>query len=109
MNISLNNYNDTTDLYKNPVFEITFPEEIKEITIKTMNVLYGNEELQVSNLEAYKNENGNVVIRVSVQGTQTQYSLGEVTDGTTIILNADIKLDKYTTSGIKNIKMNYYN
>ena len=109
LNISLNNYNDTTDLYKNPVFEITFPKEITEINVKTMNVLYGNEELEVSNLEGYKNEDGNVVLRVTVKGTQTQYSLGEVTDGTTIILNSDITIDKYTTSGIKNIKMNYYN
>lgn len=109
INISLNNYNDTTDLYKNPVFELTFPKEVKEINVKTMNILYGNEELEISNIEGYKNEEGNVVLRVALKGTQTKYSLGEVTDGTTIILNSDISIDKYTTSGEKTIKMNYYN
>lgn len=109
INISLNNYNDTTDLYKNPVFELTFPKEVKEINVKTMNILYGNDELEISNIEGYKNEEGNVVLRVALKGTQTTYSLGEVTDGTTIILNSDISIDKYTTSGEKTIKMNYYN
>ena len=109
INISLNNYNDTTDLYKNPVFELTFPKEVKEINVKTMNILYGNEELEISNIEGYKNEEGNVVLRVALKGTQTKYSLGEVTDGTTIILNSDISIDKYTTSCEKTIKMNYYN
>ena len=109
INISLNNYNDTTDLYKNPVFELTFPKEVKEINVKTMNILYGNEELEISNIEGYKNKEGNVVLRVALKGTQTTYSLGEVTDGTTIILNSDISIDKYTTSGEKTIKMNYYN
>lgn len=109
INISLNNYNDTTDLYKNPVFELTFPKEVKEINVKTMNILYGNEELEISNIEGYKNKEGNVVLRVALKGTQTKYSLGEVTDGTTIILNSDISIDKYTTSGEKTIKMNYYN
>ena len=109
INISLNNYNDTTDLYKNPVFELTFPKEVTEINVKTMNILYGNEELEISNIEGYKNKEGNVVLRVALKGTQTKYSLGEVTDGTTIILNSDISIDKYTTSGEKTIKMNYYN
>lgn len=109
INISLNNYNDTTDLYKNPVFELTFPKEVTEINVKTMNILYGNDELEISNIEGYKNEEGNVVLRVALKGTQTKYSLGEVTDGTTIILNSDISIDKYTTSGEKTIKMNYYN
>lgn len=109
INISLNNYNDTTDLYKNPVFELTFPKEVKEINVKTMNILYGNDELEISNIEGYKNKEGNVVLRVALKGTQTTYSLGEVTDGTTIILNSDISIDKYTTSGEKTIKMNYYN
>ena len=74
-----------------------------------MNILYGNDELEISNIEGYKNKEGNVVLRVALKGTQTKYSLGEVTDGTTIILNSDISIDKYTTSCEKTIKMNYYN
>lgn len=109
INISLNNYNDQTDLFKNPIFEITFPKEVKEITVKTMNVLYGNEELKVEKIEGYKNKDGNVVLKVQVSGTQTQYSLGEAVDGTTIILNSDITLEKYSASGSKTIRMNYYN
>lgn len=109
MSISLNNYNDTTDLYKNPVFELTFPKEVKEIKVKTMNVLYGNDELKVEKVDSYKDEDGNIVLRVKVIGTQTKYSMVDAADGTTIILNSDITLDKYETSGTKSIKMNYYN
>ena len=34
LKIALNNYNETTDLYRNPTFEVTFPKEIKEIKVK---------------------------------------------------------------------------
>lgn len=109
ISLSLNNYNEHTDLYKNPVFELTFPNEVKKVDVKKMNILYGNEELKIDKAESFKNSNGNIVIRILVKGTQTRYSLGEVTSGTTIILNSDITLDKYVTSKTKAIKLNYYN
>jgi len=109
MSISLNNYNENADLYKNPVFELTFPKEVKNVEIKTMNILYGNEELSIDKIQSLKNSDGNLVIRVCIKGIQTRYSLGELTSGTTIILNSDITLDKYTTSKTKAIRLNYYN
>ena len=109
LKIALNNYNDSTDLYKNPVFEITFPREIEEVTVNDMSILYGNNELSISNVETYKNSDGNVVIKVSLEGVQTKYSLVELTEGTNVLLNVDIKANLYTPSKTSKIVMNYYN
>lgn len=109
LKIALNNYNETTDLYRNPTFEVTFPKEIKEIKVKNMNILCGNNEFSISNVETYKNKKGNIVIRISVKGIQTKYSLVEATDGTNIIFDLNIKLDLYTASKKGKILMNYYN
>ena len=109
LKIALNNYNEQTDLYKNPVFEITLPKQIEEVKVNDMSILYGNNELSISNIEAYKNEKGNIVIRVSLKGTQTQYSLVEITEGTNVILNVDMKVNIYTPSVTSKITMKYYN
>lgn len=109
LKIALNNHNEKTDLYKNPVFEITLPKQIEEVKVNEMNILYGNNELSISNIEAYKNEKGNIVIRVSLKGTQTKYSLVELTEGTNIILNVDMKINIYTPSVTSKITMKYYN
>ena len=106
LKIALNNYNEVTDLYKNPVFEVTLPKEIEEVKVNSMNILYGNNEFTISNVEQYKNKKGNIVIRISVKGIQTKYSLVEATDGTNIILDLDIKLDLYTPSKKEKIIMN---
>lgn len=109
LKIALNNYNETTDLYRNPTFEVIFPKEIKEIKVNNMNILCGNNEFNISNVETYKNKKGNIVIRISVKGIQTKYSLVKITDGTNIILDLGIKLDLYTPSKKEKITMNYYN
>lgn len=109
LKIALNNYNESADLYKNPVFEITLPKEIDEVKINDMSILYGNNELNISNVENYKNDKGNVVLKVSLKGTQTKYSLVELTEGTNVILDLDVKVNIYTPSDTKKITMTYYN
>lgn len=109
LKIALNNYNESTDLYKNPVFEITFPKEIEEVKVNDMSILYGNNELDISNVENYKNDKGNIVLKVTLKGIQTKYSLVELTEGTNVILDIDIKTNIYTPSSTQKITMNYYN
>ena len=108
LKIALNNYNDKTDLYKNPVFEVRFPKEIEEIKVNTSSILYGNNELSLGNIESFK-DNGQIVFRVSLKGTQTKYSLVELTEGTNILLNVDIKVNIYTPSTKSKLEMYYYN
>ena len=107
--LSLNNGLDISDMYKNPVFELTFPKEVTAINIQDVNLLYGNDELTIGNIETFENENGNVVLRIILNGTQTKYALGESDKGTTVILKSDITVDMYTASRKSEIEMNYYN
>ena len=107
--IALNNATQTSDMYKNPVFELTLPKEIEEVEIKDINLLYGNDELEIGNVETLKNEAGNIVLKVTLEGTQTKYVSGESTRGTSIILKIDMKLNMYTASRNSKIEMNYYN
>ena len=109
INISLNNANATSDVYKNPVFELTFPSEVKNINIKDMNLLYGNNELEIANVETLRDDQDRIVLKITLNGTQAQYTAGDSAKGTTIILNTDMKVDMYTASKNEKVVMNYYN
>ena len=107
--ITLNNGTEKSDMYKNPVFEIVFPSEVEEVTLKDMNLLYGNDELEISNLEILRNELNQVVLRVTLEGTQTKYATGDQAIGTSILLKVDIKTNIYSASKQEQLEMNYYN
>lgn len=109
LKIALNNYNEVTDLYRNPVFEVTLPKEIEEVKVNSMNILYGNNEFSISNVEQYKDKKGNIVLRIFIKGMQTKYTLIKLTEGTNIILNLNIKVNIYTPSTTSKITMKYYN
>jgi len=107
--LNLNNATPKSDMYKNPVFELTFPEQVEDVEIKDMNLLYGNDELEIGNIETLRNEQNQVVIKLTLNGTQTKYVTGESEKGTTIILKTDIKVNMYTASRSSKIEVNYYN
>ena len=109
INISLNNSNDKSDMYKNPIFELVFPEEVKEVEIKDMNLLYGNDEFEIGNVETLRDSEDKVIIRVTLNGVQSRYTNGDSEKGTTILLKTKIKTDMYSASKSRNLKMNYYN
>lgn len=109
INISLNNAKDISDVYNNPVFELTLPDEVEEINIKDIKLLYGNDEFEIANVETLENVNGNVLVRVTLKGTQSKYILGDSEKGTTVILKADVKVDMYRASRDTELVMNYIN
>lgn len=109
INISLNNALPTSDMYKNPVFEIVLPEEVESVDIKDINLLYGNDELEIANIETLRNGLNKIVIRVSLSGAQTKYTLGDSERGTTIILKTNMLLDMYRASRDSSAVLNYYN
>ena len=109
MNISLNNANDHSNMYKNPVFELLFPSQVEEVEITDMNLLYGNDELEIANVETLRNDANRVVIRVTLAGSQSKYTMGDSNNGTTVILKTNIKLNMYSASKAESIVMNYYN
>ena len=90
--------NQTMELYENPIVKITFPEEIEEINVKEINLLY-EDELKISN--AYSKGND---IFVELSGKQTKYK-EEALEGAIITIKADLNLNKKVTNRTRNISM----
>lgn len=106
--IELNNDKEDSDLYVNPVFEITLPKYVSNIDIKSSNILY-EAGLSIGNTTIYRAEDGTQRIRIEINGTQTQFSQGTITNGTNIIINTNIELDKYAPRKDEQIKLYYIN
>ena len=106
--IKLNNNNDTSDLYQDPIFEIRLPQAIRDINIKNIDLFYSNNELEIANLEVLQDENNNI-IKITLAGTQTSYNLNKASNGTVISLDADLTLDETTGNANEKIEMNYAN
>lgn len=107
MRLELNNNAETSDIYGKSVFEVEMPENITALNVTNASMLYG-EGLEISNVETYARE-GKPVIKVSVDGKQTDFNSGALTNGANIVLNADITVDKYTPSLEKTMKAYAYN
>lgn len=107
--IALNNADDSSDMYSNPIFEIVFPEEIKSVELKDFNLLYGNDELAIKNVETLNNDEGLFVLKISLAGRQTKYTNADSSDGTKIIIKTDISTDLYQATEIGKIRMYYCN
>lgn len=101
----LENNDESKDLFKNPVLKITLPKQVTNIQAKC-KLLYGNG-LELGNAKIYK-ENENNIIEIDLVGEQTKYNT-ETIEGTTVIIYADLELDKLSTSGEEQIKLNYTN
>lgn len=104
--IELLNSDENSDFFKNPSFEIVFPEHVKEITLNSINTLYKNG-LSISDYQVVE-EHGVKKIRVNLTGTQTDYNFSDITNGTNIILDTNIILEEMTPQKHDNIKL-YFN
>lgn len=91
--VELNNTNETTDLYKNPKFTIELPEYIEKAEINKTEILF-EEELKIKKAEVIKNEDGKQEIQVELAGTQTRFNTIPNTNGTTIIIQANLTVSK---------------
>lgn len=94
------------DLYKNPTITFTLPEEVEEITLKGDAQLLYDDELRVVSTTANGRE-----IKVTLSGEQTKYNTYQTKEieGATIVVNADVTLNKTATNGTKAITMTYTN
>lgn len=108
LQLRLNNNEDTSDLYENPVFEVRLPEVIKEVNIKNIDLFYANGELEIASVETFV-DGENQVIRVALSGTQVTYGINKQTNGTVISLDLDLKLDELANNGTADVQLYYYN
>lgn len=95
-------------LYENPTISIELPEVIKDIEVNSIKALY-NDELKIKDAKLVE-EDGKKSINISMEGTQTQYST-ENSDiqGTSIVIDTNMELDKLGTNQNAEIKMSYTN
>ena len=102
----LKNNSEENDLFKNPSLKIVLPSQVENVNINSVNLLY-DDELQISSHNVY-DENGAKVIEINLTGEQTKYSQGNV-EGTTIIINANLNLNRRATNSNETVKMIYTN
>ena len=107
LKIELNNDKITSDVYGNSEFIVKMPEYIERIEITDYSIVYG-EGLEISNLELFE-QDGSIYLRINVSGTQTALSSGIVSNGTNIVLNANIKVNLYTPAMETNFELTYTN
>lgn len=109
LEVKLNNASEENDLYKNPRFQITFPEYINEVNIKNIAIANAEDVFQIVNNEIGKNEEGRIVLDIILEGNQTKYNSNILSNGTSIIINCSIKLNLYTPTSTAKIEMKYLN
>ena len=106
--IELNNDKENSDLYVNPIFELCLPKYVDNIDLKAVNMLYESG-LSIENSTIYRAEDGTLRMRIEVNGTQTEFSEGSIANGTNIIINANIELNKYAPRKDEQVKLYYIN
>lgn len=105
LKIELDNSRQDSDMYVNGTFKVEFPKYIEDVNIKNYNILYA-EGLNIVNINKQE-ENGQIVLYITLEGTQQGFSTGTVTNGTNIILGMDIKTELLTPSSNDVIRMYY--
>lgn len=104
--VTLESNNNTQDLYKNPTVKLELPKDIEDIEINNISKLYGDE---FEIVKAYNaEENGRKYIFLQLNGEQLEYKEKAI-DGTKIVVNANITLNKKMTNKKDTIKLIYTN
>lgn len=101
--VVLNSNSEKYELYKNPTIRIEFPEQIEKIDVKSISEPLYAEGFKI--VESYMQ--GNAII-LSLEGEQKEY-FNEAIEGLTIVIKANITVDKKVPSSLQNIKLIYTN
>lgn len=96
------------DLYENPVLEIILPKAVEDVKFNSSN-LVAPEGLKIDSTTTYKNAEGNIVIKVTLSGKQTGYTIGQVVPGPVVVISANLTLNPLAVSEDTNITLNYTN
>lgn len=95
-------------LYKDPTIKIELPEVVENVEVNSIKMLY-SDELKIKEA-TLSEEDGNKVININMEGTQTEYSTeNEDIKGPNVIVSTNMELNKLGTSQDAEIKMNYTN
>ena len=93
---------EKNELYKNPTIRVVLPDNFQEIDVKDIHLLYA-EGMEITNAVLQGNE---IIIQIS--GEQVKYT-EEAIEGPTIIIDADITIDRKSGSSQEKIGLIYTN
>ena len=109
LRVVLDTSDDTKVLYKNPKITIEFPSYITKLSnINVPEPLYG-QGLTLGEHQAKTNENGDIVIEVSLNGEQTAFNTSSVSNGTVVEVYADIDVNELAPAIQDSIKVTVTN
>lgn len=103
LRVELNNAVDVSDIYGHSVYEIELPEYVEYLEVTNASLLYA-EGLDITSVDV-----DGKIIRITVDGKQDGINSGVLTNGTNIIINANIKVNLYTPAKEEVIKLRYVN
>ena len=99
----LNNAVENSDLYGHSIFELEIPESIEVFEVTNASLLYA-EGLEITSVETIDRK-----IIVTIDGVQDGINSGVLTNGTNIVLNANIKVNLYTPAKTELMTLKYTN
>lgn len=102
MRATLLTNNEQYDLYQNPVFRFELPEQVENIEITGVDLLYETE-LKIAN---YNVDGRNII--VTLEGQQTNYKDATV-EGAVLVINANISVNRKAPTADTAITMYYEN
>ncbi len=102
MKLILKTDEESKDLYKNPSFTIELPEQVENVQINRINVLY-EDELTIANYTV-----DGRYITIQMQGEQTAYKAQSV-EGANIIIHATIHINRTSIAKPEAIHVTYTN
>lgn len=94
-------------LFKNPTITLKMPSEVEKVILGDVSVLY-DENLQIANTEVIE-EDGCKVIKISLNGEQSQYTIDSLVNGANVIIPATVIVKKDVSSVDTQVKINYEN
>ena len=95
------------DLYKNPSIEIELPEQVKEVSLRSIEAAFG-EGFSLNWYDIVENAEGKKVIRIALTGEQTKYAI-DISEGMSLTIKADMMLDKKSGNSEEKVKLRYRN
>ena len=108
LRVTLKTTDASTVLYKNPEIEIVLPKYITNVDIENVKLVY-EKILKIENAQIYKNENGNIVIKITLSGEQKKYNEEAITEGATLVMEADITANELTPTRTEQAYLNVRN
>ena len=111
MNIKLNLLTNSMDydLYQNPRLSLTFPSEFENITINSVGISFENG-LSIANKRVTTNSDGTKTLYIDLSGNQQTYlANNDITANPQIVVDANVKINRTTTTREVDLTYNYSN